>query len=148
MTNIYERDLDRNPANYAPLTPLSFLERAAYVYPRRTAVVHGEVRITWGEVYARCRRLASALRQAGVGIGDTNLNGSLDLQVPASLNLPILREALAEAGNDRSLVAELPGLNHLFQHALTGAPSEYGAISETMAPEVLTQIADWIARLP
>jgi len=76
------------------------------------------------------------------------LNGSLDLQVPASLNLPILREALAEAGNDRSLVAELPGLNHLFQHALTGAPSEYGAINETMAPEVLSQIADWIARLP
>jgi fatty-acyl-CoA synthase len=70
-TTIYERDLDRNPANYAPLTPLSFLERAAYVYPHRTAAVHGDLRITWHEAYARCRRLASALARAGVGLGET-----------------------------------------------------------------------------
>ncbi|MFS8085548.1 MAG: AMP-binding protein, partial [Acidobacteriota bacterium] len=71
MSNIFEHDLERNPANYAPLTPLSYLERAAYVYPHRTAVVHGQFRATWSEVYARCRRLASALSARGIGVGDT-----------------------------------------------------------------------------
>ena len=69
--NPYETDLDRNPANHAPLTPLSFIERAAYVYPERTAVVHGARRYTWNETYARSRRLASALGRRGIGIGDT-----------------------------------------------------------------------------
>jgi len=67
----YETDLDRNPANYAPLTPLTFIERAASVYPARNAVVHGARRYTWKETYARCRRLASALAGRGIGIGDT-----------------------------------------------------------------------------
>ena len=67
----YARDLDRNAANYAPLTPISFLERAASVYPDRLAVVHGPRRYSWRETYARCRRLASALVGKGVGVGDT-----------------------------------------------------------------------------
>ena len=67
----YEKDLDKNPANYAPLTPLSFLERAAYVYPGRMSVVHGAQRYTWYETYARCRQLASALAKRGIGRGDT-----------------------------------------------------------------------------
>ena len=69
--NPFETDLDRNPANYAPLTPLGFIERAAYVYPGRTAVVHGARRYSWSETYARSRRLASALAGRGIGIGDT-----------------------------------------------------------------------------
>jgi fatty-acyl-CoA synthase len=69
--NIYERDLDKTSANYAPLTPLQFMERAASVYPDRLAVIHGERRQTWAETYARCRRLASALSQIGIGVGDT-----------------------------------------------------------------------------
>ena len=69
--NAYEIDLDRNPANYAPLTPLTFVERAASVYPERTAVVHGARRYTWRQTYARCRCLASALAGRGIGIGDT-----------------------------------------------------------------------------
>jgi fatty-acyl-CoA synthase len=69
--NAYETDLDRNPANYAPLTPLTFVERAASVYPERTAVVHGARRYTWRQTYARCRRLASALAGRGIGVGDT-----------------------------------------------------------------------------
>src|SRR5262245_41760354 len=69
--NPYESDLDKNPANYAPLTPLGFIERAAYVYSRRIAVVHGKRRFTWGETYARCRPLASALSRRGIGFGDT-----------------------------------------------------------------------------
>ena len=63
--------LDRNQANYAPLTPLTFLERAAYVYPDRLSVVHGTERYTWRETYARCRRLASALARRGIGKNDT-----------------------------------------------------------------------------
>ena len=69
--NLYEQDLDRNPANYAPLTPLSFIERAAYVYPDRLAVVHGRRRQTWKETYARARRLGSALAKRDIGLGDT-----------------------------------------------------------------------------
>jgi len=69
--NPYELDLDRNPANYAPLTPLGFIERAATVYPGRLAVIHGARRATWAETYARCRRLASALAHRGIGVGDT-----------------------------------------------------------------------------
>lgn len=71
MDSIFDRDLPRNEANFAPLSPLSFLERAAEVYPQRTAVVHGSLRRTWRETYDRCRRLASALRGAGLGKGDT-----------------------------------------------------------------------------
>ena len=71
MTSPYDRDLDRNDANYAPLTPVSFLAKAAYVYPERTAVIHGALRRSWREVYARCRRLASALEARGVKRGDT-----------------------------------------------------------------------------
>jgi fatty-acyl-CoA synthase len=68
---IYERDLDKNPANYAPLTPLQFLERSASVYPDRLALVHGARRQSWAETYARCRQLASALEQIGIATGDT-----------------------------------------------------------------------------
>ena len=71
MTNIFEQGLPRNEANHAPLTPLSFLERTAQVYPDRTAVIHGALRRTWGDVYGRCRQLASALVRHGVAKGDT-----------------------------------------------------------------------------
>jgi fatty-acyl-CoA synthase len=63
--------LDKNPANYVPLSPLSFLRRTADVYPERLAVIHGEQRRTWRQTYARCRRFASALQRRGVGAGDT-----------------------------------------------------------------------------
>src|SRR5215204_6436770 len=71
MTNPYDIDLDRNPANFQPLTPLTFLERAASVYPAHTAVIHGPLRRTYAELYARTRRLASALARRGIGRGDT-----------------------------------------------------------------------------
>ena len=67
----YNEHLDRNAANFAPLSPLSFLERTASVYPDRLAIVHGDLRQTWGQTYRRCRQLASALHQAGVGKNDT-----------------------------------------------------------------------------
>jgi fatty-acyl-CoA synthase len=67
----YDTDLDRNPANFQPLTPLGFLERAASVYPDHTAIVHGALRRSYRDFYARSRRLASALAQRGIGRGDT-----------------------------------------------------------------------------
>ena len=70
-SNAYEQGLDRNSANYTALTPLSFLERSASVYPHRLSLIHGETRFTWAQTYARCKRLASALAQRGVGVGDT-----------------------------------------------------------------------------
>ncbi len=67
----YDRDLNRNAANYQPLTPLSFLERAASVFPDQLAIVHGGARYSYGEFYARARRLASALRKRAIKKGDT-----------------------------------------------------------------------------
>ncbi len=71
MTNLYAVDLERNAANYTPLTPLSLIARTAYVYPNQLAAVHGERRYSWCETYARSRQLASALTLAGIGTGDT-----------------------------------------------------------------------------
>ncbi|MCZ2173949.1 MAG: acyl-CoA synthetase [Burkholderiales bacterium] len=67
----YTIGLDKNAANHAPLSPLSFLERTADVYPQRPSVIHGARRFTWAETYARCRRLASALTARGIGKNDT-----------------------------------------------------------------------------
>lgn len=69
--NAYDQDLDQVPANHVPLSPLSFIERAASVYPHRLAVVHNAARYTWADTFARCRRLASALERRGIGKGDT-----------------------------------------------------------------------------
>ncbi|MDO8249206.1 MAG: acyl-CoA synthetase [Rhodoferax sp.] len=70
-TNAYEQGLDRNSANHTALSPLSFLERSALVYPDRVSLIHGELHFTWSQTYSRCRRLASALARHGVGAGDT-----------------------------------------------------------------------------
>jgi len=71
MTTPYEQDLDRNAANFQPLTPLSFLARAALVYPDRTAVIHDSRSWTYRQFYARTRQLASALARHGITRGDT-----------------------------------------------------------------------------
>ena len=69
--NPYETDLDRNPANYQPLTPLAHLARAAYVYPDHPAVIHGNLRMDYATFYRRSRQLASSLAARGIGKGDT-----------------------------------------------------------------------------
>ena len=71
MSNPYNTDLDRNPANYQPLTPLTFLERAATVFPEHTAIIHGTIRRSYAEFYRRSRQLASALSDKSIGRGDT-----------------------------------------------------------------------------
>ncbi|MBV9829433.1 MAG: acyl-CoA synthetase [Alphaproteobacteria bacterium] len=67
----YETGLDKNAANYVPLSPIGFLRRSAAVYPQRISVIHGERRYTWAQSLERCRRLASALSKHGIGRGDT-----------------------------------------------------------------------------
>jgi fatty-acyl-CoA synthase len=70
-SNPYDVGLDKNPANYASLTPIDFIAWSARVCPNRVAVIHGERRFTWAETYARSRRLASALAGLGITVGDT-----------------------------------------------------------------------------
>ncbi len=81
----YDVGLKRTAANYQPLSPLSLIKRAAYVYPEYTSIVHGDMRYTWRETYTRCRRLASALRSAGIRRNDT-------VSILAS-NIPAMCEA-------------------------------------------------------
>ena len=69
--NHYETNLDKNDANYVPLTPLSFLERAKDIYPNYEAVVYESRKYTWSEVYKRCVKFASALDKIGIKTGDT-----------------------------------------------------------------------------
>jgi fatty-acyl-CoA synthase len=71
MSSIYDRDLEQNTANYQPLTPLTFLERAAAVFPERSAIIYGDLHINYADFYRRCRQLASALQSRGIGRGDT-----------------------------------------------------------------------------
>lgn len=71
MSNQYNTNLDRNPANYQPLTPLTFLERSATVFPDQIAIVHGQKKYTYRDFYSRARRLASALSAKGISKGDT-----------------------------------------------------------------------------
>lgn len=86
MTNSpYSTGLDKNAANYSSLSPLTFIERAASVYPNRPAVVYNDLAYSWSETYRRCRRFASALRQYGVHTNDT-----VALMLP---NVPAMYEA-------------------------------------------------------
>jgi fatty-acyl-CoA synthase len=71
MASPYDTDLDRNPANHQPLTPLTYLSRSALIFPDHTAIVHGELKRTYRDFYTRCRRLASALSKRGIRRGDT-----------------------------------------------------------------------------
>jgi len=74
------------------------------------------------------------------------INGEKDTQVPAGQNLPVIRKALEAGGNQHFEAVGLPGLNHLFQNAKTGAVGEYGQIEETMSPVALEKIASWILK--
>jgi hypothetical protein len=86
---------------------------------------------------------ATALRRVSCPV--LAIDGDKDTEVPARLNLAAIRRALEEGGNKRFETVELPGLNHLFQTARTGALSEYSQIEETISPSALDKIGTWIA---
>ena len=113
--NIYDRDLDQVAANYEPLSPLTFLERAATVYPDKPAVVHGEVRRTWGETYRRCRQLASALSQNGIGVGDTValMCSNLPEHFEAHFGIPMIGAVL----NSINTRLDAPTVAFILEHA-------------------------------
>ena len=69
--NIYDQDLDTNAANFTPLSPISMMRRVASIYPDKAAVVYGERRLTWGEIYTRCVNVATALTRRGIARGET-----------------------------------------------------------------------------
>lgn len=75
------------------------------------------------------------------------LNGDKDLQVPSKENLEAIGKALKKARNKNVTIKEFPGLNHLFQECTTGSPNEYAGIDQTISPEVLKVISDWILSL-
>ena len=89
---------------------------------------------------------ATALRKVKCPV--LAINGERDLQVSPKQNLPAIRKALEEGGNQQFEVDELPNLNHLFQTAKTGAPSEYGEIEQTISPVAMERIASWILMDP
>ena len=113
----FERDLGQNPANYVPLTPLSFLPRAAHVFPRHTALIHGTLRQNWAQTYTRCRKLASALKRRGIRKGDT-----VALMAP---NIPAAYEAafgVPMAGavlNAMNIRLDAPTIAFMLEHGET-----------------------------
>ena len=94
--SIFDRDLDRTPANFMPLSPLSFLTRSATVYPEKMAVIHGSRRWTYREFRERCQRLAGALAGWGIGRGDTVavLAGNIPAMLEAHYGVPMLGAVL------------------------------------------------------
>ena len=133
----FESHLDPNPANYAALTPLGFLERSASVYPHRISVIHGRERYRWVETRDRCRRLASALHQRGIGEGDT-----VSVLAP---NVPALYEAsfgVPMAG------AVLNAINTRLDAAAIAFILEHGRARMLLADRELSPLArDAVARL-
>jgi fatty-acyl-CoA synthase len=94
--SIYAQGLAKAPVNHVALTPLGFLERTAFTYPNHLAVIHGPLRRTWAQTYARCRRLASALAAQGIGPGDTvaTLLPNIPPMLEAHFGVPMLGAVL------------------------------------------------------
>ena len=89
-------------------------------------------------------RIDPAVALAKVKCPVLALNGSKDLQVPATVNLETIKKALVKAGNKNATIKELPGLNHLFQECKTGSPQEYDSIEQTFSPIALEEISNWL----
>lgn len=112
--NPYEIDLDKNPANHQPLTPLSFLKRSAEVYPEKIAVIHGPLRRNYAEFYARCRRLASALSERGIGLGDTV--AIIAPNIPAMLELHYAVPMIGAVLNTMNIRLDGPMIGFMLDH--------------------------------
>ena len=110
----YERDLDRRMANFQPLTPITFLERAAKIFPERCAIIHGESRTTYGEFYANCRKLASALSEAGISKGDTV--AALLPNIPLMLELHYAVPMIGAVLNTINTRLDAPMVKFILEH--------------------------------
>ena len=136
-TDRFEAGLGKTAANYSALTPLSFIERAASVYPTRLAVVHGDIRRTWKETYDRTRRLASALVARGIGSGDTVavMLPNTPAMVEAHFGIP-MAGAVLNTLNTRLDVATLAFmLNHGEAKALL-VDREFSEVMRAVLPAV------------
>src|SRR6202046_5723037 len=130
MPTAYDTDLDRNPANFQPLTPLSFLARAAEVYPDQTAIVHGKRSWTYREFFARAKKFASALTKRGIKRGDT-----VAVVLP---NVPAMLEAhygVAMAG------AVLNSINTRLDAAIIGFTLDHGEAKVLIADREFAKVA-------
>ncbi len=129
MANPYDTGLGKCPANYQPLTPLVFLERAARVHPDHTAIVHGKTRTSYAEFYARSRRLASALGAKGIAVGDTVsvLLANTPAMLEAHYGVP-MTGAVLHAINTR---LDPPAIAFMLDHADTKVligDTEFGSV--------------------
>ncbi|WP_317202520.1 acyl-CoA synthetase [Janthinobacterium sp.] len=115
MTSDYDTGLGKNAANFAALSPLDYIVRAAEVYGNRPAIVHGSMRQSWAETYARTRRLASALRALGVGKGDTVavMLPNTPAMVEASFGVPMAGAVL----NALNIRLDLATLTFMLRHS-------------------------------
>jgi len=117
MSDYFETDLPQNPANYSPLSPITFLTRTALVHPQHTSIIHGNRCWTWEETYIRCCMLASALSKHGIGKGDT-----VSVMAP---NIPAIFEAhfgvlmTGAVLNTLNIRLESETLANIFEHAET-----------------------------
>ena len=148
---MYDRDLERGPANHVPLSPISFLRRASLVYPDRLAVIHGELRYTYRELEARCRRLAAALVARGIGRGDTVsvMAPNVPAMLEAHYGVP-MTGAVLNALNYR---LDADGIAFILRHAHTRvllSDREFsaviaGALSQLDDPPLVIDIDDPLA---
>ncbi|MDN8008502.1 acyl-CoA synthetase [Burkholderia multivorans] len=147
MTQMFEAGLGRREANYVPLTPIDFLVRSAEVYGDRLAIVHGDVRRTWAETYARARRLASALAAAGVGRGETvaALLPNIPAMVEAHFGVPMAGAVLNTINTRLDAASVLFMLRHGEAKVLI-VDTEYADIAQRAAQELpglkLVSVAD------
>jgi fatty-acyl-CoA synthase len=127
--SIFERDLDAGPANFIPLSPLSFLPRAAHIWPDKIAVIHGDARCSYRELYRRARRLAGALVARGIGLGDTVavMAPNIPPLLEAHFGVP-MAGAVLNAINTRLDAAAVAFILEHGEAKLLIADREYGAV--------------------
>ena len=129
--NIYEQDLDTNAANYAALSPISMMRRAASIYPDKPAVVYGQRRVSWGEVYVRCASVAAALTERGIGRGETVavLSANLPEMFEAHFAIPMCG-AVLNAINMRLDAASVAFILEHGEAKLLIVDKEFGPLAE------------------
>ena len=135
VVNIYEQRLDKNPANFTPLSPLSYIERTAVVYPDYPSVVFGDRRYSWAQTYARCRQLASALTARGIGEGDTVsiIAANIPEHYEAHFGVPMAGAVLNAINTrlDAPVMAFI--LNHAEAKVLLVDPEFSGVVKQALA---------------